>query len=221
MVIPKTGIEYNKQHIKNLSSHIGFLLKWLLTSPKEKQITHLISVLLPDPNKLYLNQNIVKLSYIKQYNRTNYTFRPISDVDFTELSSNVQPFFAEPNIFDKYVPELETDIRFICPNITGIIDEKLYYYIKYNDSKEKLILGQPIPEDPNLTVKECNRILLKLKRSIKAISYALQEKDHPDLATNPSGLLERQSVFLTDLLKTKIDVTTHSKIPSIVTELVR
>ena len=218
LVIPNTGVEYNREHIGNLSSHIGFLLKWLLTSPEE---VNLISVLLPDPTKSYLNPNIVKISYIKQYDSSRYIFRPISDVDFKELSDDVQPFFAEPNTFDRFVPELDTHIRFICPNITGIIDEKLYYYIKYIDFKEKLESGQPISE-PGLTIQECNRLSQKLKRSIKAISYALQEQN----TTNPSELLEGQKIFLTDLLRSKIDIINHdknhdSKIDTIVRELIK
>lgn len=216
LVIPKEGIEYNREHIENLSTHIGFLLKWLLTSPKEK--TNIISVLLPDPSKLFLNPNIVKVSYIKQYNRSRYTFRPISDVDFKELSPDIQPFFAEPNIFNKYIPELDTNIRVICPNITGIIDEKLFYYIKYMDYKNKLESGEPITE-LGLTIQECIRLSQKLKRSIIAISYALQEQQHP--TNNQAELKSLQKQYLTYLLKLKMNNEEDSQIDSIVRELIK
>jgi hypothetical protein len=177
--------------------------------------------LLPDPSKTYLNPNIVKLSYIKQYNHTRYTFRPISDVDFKELFPDIQPFFAEPNVFNRYVPELDTDIRFICPNIAGIIDEKLFYYIKYMNFKKKLESGEPI-EEPGLTIQECDRLSQKLKRSIKAITYALQEQEYP--RNNPSELIKKQKQYLMDLLKSKKDIINEvakSKIGSVVRELVK
>ena len=218
LVIPNAGVEYNREHIENLSSHVGFLLKWLLTSPEEVNI---LSVLLPDPSKPFLNPNIVKISYIKHYNYTRYTFRPISDIDFKELSPDIKPFFAEPNVFNRHVPELDTDIRFICPNIAGIIDEKLFYYIKYMNFKKKLESGEPV-EEPGLTIQECNRLSQKLKRSIKAITYALQEQKYP--RNNPSELVERQELYLTDLLKSKKDIINEfdnsKKIGPMVRELI-
>ena len=87
--------------------------------------------------------------------------------------------------------------------------------------KKKLESGEPI-EEPGLTIQECDRLSQKLKRSIKAITYALQEQEYP--RNNPSELIKKQKQYLMDLLKSKKDIINEvakSKIGSVVRELVK
>ena len=70
LVMPKNDIEYNRDIIKNLSSHIGYLIKWFLNVSDLKVN---LSVLLPPEisENQRGNPNIVKLSYVKIVKRFN------------------------------------------------------------------------------------------------------------------------------------------------------
>jgi hypothetical protein len=215
MVKPTDDKSYDRDEIKNLASHIGYLLKWFLSSPTLKTN---ISVLLPptEPNAK-TNPNIVKLSYEKIVKRPNYrtgtqdsVYKPLSDIDFKELPAELAPYFNQVHKYEFYIEELKTDVLFVCPHMGALIDEKLYFYSKYMKYKILLEKGKKItdPTYENVTIDDCDYFLNKFSKAIKGLTYGLEQQRNPDLAGDM--LLDKQKKFLSQRLD-KFNVIAETK----------
>ena len=215
MVKPTDDKSYDRDEIKNLASHIGYLLKWFLSSPTLKTN---ISVLLPptEPNAK-TNPNIVKLSYEKIVKRPNYrtgtqdsVYKALSDIDFKELPAELAPYFNQVHKYEFYIEELKTDVLFVCPHMGALIDEKLYFYSKYMKYKILLYEGKKItdPTYENVTMDECDYFLNKFSKAIKGLTYGLVQKRNPDLVGYM--LLDKQIQFLSQRLD-KFNVNGETK----------
>ena len=123
-------------------------------------------------------------------------FRPISDIDFKEMPQNIKELFGRTNDYKFYIPELEQNILFKCPNTGSLLDDKIYYYIKYIQFKQLLEQNKPVvePEFERITIPECIRILDKFKRAILALNHSLQKKRFPMLQQNE--LLEKEKMSI-------------------------
>ena len=215
MVKPTDDKSYDRDEIKNLASHIGYLLKWFLSSPTLKTN---ISVLLPptEPNAK-TNPNIVKLSYEKIVKRPNYrtgtqdsVYKALSDIDFKELPAELAPYFNEVDKYEFYIEELQTDVLFVCPHLGALIDEKLYFYSKYMKYKILLEKGKKItdPTYENVTLDDCDYFLNKFSKAIKGLTYGLVQQRNPDLVGYM--LLDKQTKFLSQRLD-KFNVIAETK----------
>ena len=215
MVKPTDDKSYDRDEIKNLASHIGYLLKWFLSSPTLKTN---ISVLLPptEPNAK-TNPNIVKLSYEKTVKRSNYrtgtqdsVYKALSDIDFKELPAELAPYFNEVDKYEFYIEELQTDVLFVCPHLGALIDEKLYFYSKYMKYKILLEKGKKItdPTYENVTIDDCDYFLNKFSKAIKGLTYGLVQQRNPDLVGYM--LLDKQTKFLSQRLD-KFNVNGETK----------
>jgi hypothetical protein len=215
LVKPTDDKLYDRDEIKNLASHIGYLLKWFLSSPTLKTN---ISVLLPptEPNPK-TNPNIVKLSYEKSVKRaTNITgtqysvYKALSDIDFKELPAELLPYFNQVFKYNFYIEELQTDVLFVCPHIGALIDEKLYFYSKYMKYKILLENGKKItdPTYENVTIVDCDYFLNKFSKAIKALTEGLEQKRNPNL--DEDKLLYKQKQFLSQRLE-KLNVIGDSQ----------
>ena len=207
MVKPTDDKSYDRDEIKNLSSHIGYLLKWFLSSPTLKTN---ISVLLPptEPNAK-TNPNIVKLSYEKIVKRLNYrtgtqdsVYKALSDIDFKELPAELATYFNEVNKYEFYIKELQTNVLFVYPHLGELIDEKLYFYSKYMKYKILLQNDEKItdPTYENVTIDDCDYFLNKFSKAIKGLTYGLVEQRNPDLVGVRYMLLDKQIQFLSQRL---------------------
>lgn len=196
LIMPNKDIVYNEINIKNLSGHIAYLTQWFLTST-----TPVISVLVPNPTNPRANPFIFKLSYMKQDRR----FKPISDIDFRDIPQNIKSYFSRAIDFQFPIPELDERVSFKCPDIGSLLDEKLYYYIKYSLFKDLLKRKEPIPEVgyESLTIDECDRLLEKFKRAIINLNKGLQLNRNPDLT--PEQLNATEVKFIENRLK-KMDI---------------
>jgi len=215
MVKPNDDKSYDRDEIKNLASHIGYLLKWFLSSPTLKTN---ISVLLPptEPNAK-TNPNIVKLSYEKIVKRPNYrtgtqdsVYKALSDIDFKELPAELAPYFNQVHKYEFYIEELQTDVLFVSPHMGALIDEKLYFYSKYMKYKILLEKGKKItdPTYENVTIDECDYFLNKFSKAIKGLTYGLEQQRNPDLVGDM--LLDKQKKFLSQRLD-KFNVIAETK----------
>ena len=215
MVKPTDDKSYDRDEIKNLASHIGYLLKWFLSSPTLKTN---ISVLLPptEPNAK-TNPNIVKLSYEKTVKRSNYrtgtqdsVYKALSDIDFKELPAELAPYFNEVDKYEFYIEELQTDVLFVCPHLGALIDEKLYFYSKYMKYQILLEKGKKItdPTYENVTIDDCDYFLNKFSKAIKGLTYGLVQQRNPDLVGYM--LLDKQTKFLSQRLD-KFNVNGETK----------
>lgn len=176
LVMPN-DIVYNEEHVKNLSGHIGYLVRWFLNItipqplPQRPNIID-ISVLRPNPSNPRSNPFIFKLSYKKQFGG----FQAISDIDFKEIPENIKSFFEKSVNYQFVISELDEKVTFTCPNIVALLEEKLYYYSLYTYFRDLLSKGQSItkPGYEALTIDECNRLLDKFKRAILPLNKGIQ-----------------------------------------------
>ena len=197
LIMPKQGIEYNQINIKNLSGHIAYLIKWFLTIN-----TPVISVMTPNPTNKRANPFIYKLSYIKQARG----FKAMSDIDFRDIPETIKIYFERSVDYQFKILELQQTISFKCPDIGSLLDEKIYYYIKYTTFKDLLTKHEQIiePGYEMLSVDECNRLLDKFKRAIINLNKGLQLTRNPELTS--SQLESKEIKFLINRLK-KFNIT--------------
>ena len=195
LLMPNEGVIYDEINVKNLSGHIAYLVNWFLTITTPVSIK--ISVLAPNPNNKRANPFIYKLSYTKQYTG----FKAISDIDFREIPEMIKPYFERSVDYQFTISELDEKITFKCPDIGSLLDEKLYYYIKYVTFKDLLSKKQQITEPgyETLTIAECNRLLDKFKRAIVNLNKGLQISRNPTLVA--SDIDSKQIKFLENRLK--------------------
>ena len=182
LIVPKSNTPYNRDIIKNLAAHIAFLMKWFLTDSIFK-----VSVGSPNPENLQANQNIYKLSYIKdaqipKYNRQtgklemNVEYRAFSDIDFKETDD----FFQETVEYPFYVSELKTKILFTCPTVDSILAEKKAIRRKYTDYLEDIEKHNGIPileQGKPVSAQDCRRYIAKFSRAIDAIETAMRKNN--------------------------------------------
>jgi hypothetical protein len=175
LVVPKEGIQYDREDIRNLSSHIGYLIKWFLNSQDlQPRIMDKISVSLENRNP-----DIVKLSYVKMNMKYNHKkkimekdYKQFTDIDFKQLPDTIKIYFDDLSSYPYTIQELNTNVLFVTPCLESIINEKLYYYIKFTIYEDYLTRGKPINDIgyDTLTVDESKRLLKKFKKSIIAIA---------------------------------------------------
>jgi hypothetical protein len=147
--------------MRNIAEHISFLIKWFL----EGIIN--ISLELPNTNVKTFGKDIVKISYLNNSGR----YTALCDVGFGKIGENVRPYFEHPQVFRMYNNTLEQELMFRCPNIEAILDEKLYYYLKFIQFRDILRRGSAIHEKgyEDMNTESLNFFIQKFKRSIKAI----------------------------------------------------
>lgn len=201
ILMPNAGIVYDENTVKNLAGHIAYLVKWFINNLENKFV---ISVQAPNPENIRANPFIYKISYVKVNQRRDYRlqrmvddFKPISDIDFKDMPQNIRELFGKTNDYSFYIPELEQNILFKCPNTGSLLDDKIFYYIKYIQFKQLLEQKKPVVEPgfEKITIPECIRILDKFKRAILALNHSLQKKRFPMLGQEELLAKEKTSIM--------------------------
>jgi hypothetical protein len=62
------------------------------------------------------------------------------------MKEDIKKYFENPLYFPFYIDIFESISLFITPTLDDILDEKLYYYAKYSNIKNKLSTGEIITE---------------------------------------------------------------------------
>ena len=207
LIVPKLGVQRDDLSIKNLAANLACLMKWFLN---RTDIKLNISIQSPDSSRPDTNQYIYKLSYLKTITKKLFSktenklvetndYKPFADIDFKNLAEPIGAFFENIVNYPFFIPELNTHVLFTCPDIESILNEKIYFYIKYIGFLEILKTRSPITEIgyTKLNIRECYRILDKFKRAILAINKGILKQLEP-LSQSQSELL------LTDKLKDSI-----------------
>jgi hypothetical protein len=174
-------------------------MKWFLN---RSDIKLNISIQSPDSSRPETNQYIYKLSYLKSVAKKFFSkrenrmvvvndYKPFADIDFKNLAEPIGVFFKDTISYPFFIPELNTHILFTCPNIESILNEKIYFYIKYTNFLEILKTGTPITEYgyTRLDIRECLRILDKFKRAILAINKGILKQLEPLSESQSESLL--------------------------------
>jgi hypothetical protein len=170
LIIPNKfhGGVYNLEKMKNLSCHIAYLVKWFI--PPEVNIV----ISLPTLS----SKDITKILY-----NDDKLYKPLSDVGFGEIKEDIRKYFENPLYFPFYLDTFETITLFITPTLDDILDEKMYYYSKYSNAKNKLKKGEMITERgyEGLTADECDFYMFKFSRSIKQLVNSVIKRDYASL----------------------------------------
>lgn len=198
LLLPDTNVPYDEFKIKNLAGHISYLVRWFLNTPETQ---YKVSVQAPNPQNTRANPFIFKLSYVKVNQKRDYRkqimvddFRQFSDIDFKQIPDNIKVYFERSIEFPFYISELNENVLFVCPNIGSLLDEKIYYYVKYTEFKKLLQEGKTITE-PGLTIFDCERFLEKFKRAILAMNTGLQKQRFPGILPDELMIKERTSIM--------------------------
>jgi len=213
LVAPKKDISYDQSIVQNIAGHVAYLVQWFLNFDKFD-----ISVMSPNPSNPKSNPFIYKLSYIKFSPKS---FKQFSDIDFKEIPEILKEYFEKSTVeYEFDISELGEKVLFRCPNIGAIIDEKLYYYIKYFRFKKMLESGLKIDEEgyERLDVEECTRILDKFKRAIKALNQGLQKQRSTKELTRDE-LISKEKSFINNRLTQKLEVTNPTEREEIISNL--
>ncbi len=173
LIIPNKSmnIPYNEEKMKNLSCHIGYLIKWFI--PQEINII----VNLPSSPK---NQNseITKIVY-----NDGKLYKALSDIGFGIMKEDIERYFNNPSYSPFYIDHFEITALFITPTIDDILSEKLYFYSKYFVMRNKLKNREPILEKgyDQINEDECNYYMHKFNRAIKYIVQSIIKRDYSNL----------------------------------------
>ena len=184
------SIVYNDWKMRNVAEHISFLIKWFL----EGIIN--ISLELPNTSEKTVGKDLVKIAYFSPSGR----YTALCDVVFGETKANVKSYFEHPKIFKLYNTELQTELMFRCPNIEAILNEKLYYYLKFIELRSLLKRNLPIVEAgyENTTLDELDYFMKKFKKSIRAIVDGLVLQKF--VAVEKNNLREKEKEVLINIL---------------------
>jgi hypothetical protein len=184
------SIVYNDWKMRNVAEHISFLIKWFL----EGIIN--ISLELPNTSEKTVGKDLVKIAYFSPSGR----YTALCDVVFGETKANVKPYFEHPKIFKLYNTELQTELMFRCPNIEAILNEKLYYYLKFIELRSLLKRNLPIVEAgyENTTLDELDYFMKKFKKSIRAIVNGLVLQKFGKI--EPNNLRDKEKEVLINIL---------------------
>jgi hypothetical protein len=172
----------------------------VLNQPEEQ---FAMSVQSPNQANSRINQFIFKLSYIKTFKKPDYKqkklvedYKQFSDIDFREMPSDVKDFFEKTNDYPFYIAELGEQVLLKCPNIGALLDEKIFYFIKYMRFKQTLEYGRSVDEVgyENLTLNECVRILSKFTRAIIALNSGL-EKQKVSIRTRLDKMIRKDNTL--------------------------
>ncbi|MCX5895439.1 MAG: hypothetical protein NTZ51_06380 [Proteobacteria bacterium] len=192
LVINSEKIPYNKENMENVAEHISLLVQWFLKG------TINISLEFPNTTIQTIGKDIVKISYKKMGSGYN----ALSDVGFGKINENIIPFFKNPKNFQIFVPELNQTLVFKCPTIDAILDEKLYYYLKFIEFKNILKTGGQIFESgyENTKEEDLNFFMKKFKRSIIAILDGLIIQEFGNIGTNETEIADNRKIMLQNVL---------------------
>jgi hypothetical protein len=215
LLLPDINIPYNETIVKNISGHIAYLVRWFFDPPYK------VSVQAPNPKNIRANPFLFKLSYVKVNPKSDFRkkimvedFKQFSDIDFKEMPENIKVYFEKSIEYPFFISELNETVLFRCPNIGSLLDEKMYYYIKYFEFKKMLEERKPITERgyESITVVDCYRFLEKFKRAILALNTGLQKQRNPGITPDELLIKERNSI------STRVDKLTTN--PEIKTQIV-
>ncbi len=201
LIIPNEQVQatYQESLMTNLSAHLGLLIKWMI--PDDLNIV--VSLPVDQPK---INSDITKVLY-----KDDKLYVALSDIGFGKIRPEVRPFFDHLVYSPFYIDQFETNTLFITPTLDDILDEKLYYYVKYMNLKKLLNRGEPIMDQDYVTVTsgEVDFYLYKFKRAIIKLVEAVLKRDFPEVTDLSKQ--ESSKLILKDLLKEYHDASNEEK----------
>ena len=179
LIIPQ-NISYNREHVINVGKNLAYLLKWFVSFPEIQTITP-IDLSIKDAIITNPTDTVVKLALFKITGP-----KVLIDIGIHDIPPDVQLFFNHPQQFSFYIRELGEKASFRCPTYDAIVDEKLFYFVKYlrlynkffnNEIVESVELRNVRNRESGL--QSCDFFLRKFGKALVALfSEKLKEDIH-------------------------------------------
>ena len=173
LIIPnkKVNANYHFEKMENLSAHIAYLVKWFI--PEEINII----VSLPS-NPKNQNKDITKILY-----NDAKIYKALSDIGFDDIKEDIRIYFETPSFSPFYINEFNANAMFITPTVDDMLAEKLYFYSKYSNIKNKLknhISIQDVGYE-KITEDDCDYYMYKFNKAIKQLVNSVLKRDYVNL----------------------------------------
>jgi hypothetical protein len=170
LIVPQNGTQYDRESIINLGKNLAHLLKWFVSFPTISTITP-VNLSIKDAIITNINDNVVKLALFKITGP-----KVLIDIGIHDIPENVRIFFENPQNFNFYIKELGENALYKCPKFDAIVNEKLFYFIKYLDFYNKFAKNIPVnaPEmmnvrDPMSGMRMSEYYMQKFGKALKAL----------------------------------------------------
>ena len=165
LILPKQ--EYNPVEIKNVAAHLAQFLRWFLHIPPG------VNVSVQSPEDRGANPSIYKLSYGAMYDKMRY--KAFMDIDFKAVPEEMRTLYRRPYRTTVGLRKLKTEVSFLCPNMGALLDEKVFYYVKYFKYLKRLNQGEVFKGDEKgMTRDECRYMMTKFVKAIRALTEGLE-----------------------------------------------
>lgn len=178
LIKPKGKIEYDKEKVKNLSKHLGFLLDWFFSkTTMQGRITIQLppdqTIVLPDGS--IVNENLVKLKYKTEpiYGKRSLE-KAFMDIGFENIDAETADFYADTTLHKFTDPDFG-ELHYRCPTIFKMLKEKIHYYVFYKKElarleKSTVSLVQQNRKKRENDIVYANLMIDKFRRAIFALT---------------------------------------------------
>ena len=133
--------EYDKEKVKNLSKHLGYLFEWFFCKTMIKgrikiQLPPDQTVVLPDGS--IINENLVKLKYVTEpvYGKKSIE-KSFLDIGFEKLDGDTADFYTDTTLH-KFTDTDFGELHYKCPTVFKMLKEKIHYYVFYKKDLARL-----------------------------------------------------------------------------------
>jgi len=184
-------IQEQQEDAKRVAGHLANLLHWFLNIEEKDAI---VSIMKPEDRGA--NPSIYKLSLKSIHKggaRDRFIFKALMDLDFKPVPQEMRSLYVNAYRKDVRVPQLGTELTFLSPNIGAMLDEKIFYYVKYFKYLKRIQRGEQVIEEYNGVLTEmtqdiCEYMIGKLDRegrlrkegkfdkAIRALTRGLEKK---------------------------------------------
>ena len=141
LIKSKGKTEYDRESVKNLSKHLGFLFDWFFSKTKIQgrltiQLPPDQTIVLPDGS--IVNENLVKLKYKTEpiYGKRSLE-KAFLDIGFEKIDAETADFYTDTTLHKFTDPDFG-ELHYRCPTIFKMLKEKIHYYVFYKKELSRL-----------------------------------------------------------------------------------
>jgi hypothetical protein len=208
LIVPQ-NIPYNREAVINVGKNLAYLLKWFVSFPTITTITP-IDLSIKDAIVSNPTDTVVKLAIFKITGP-----KVLVDVGIHDIPEDVAIFFNNPQGFNFYIRELGEKALFKCPTFDSLVDEKIFYFIKYLRLYNKFFNNQPVDaaELKNVRSREsgmqsCDFFLRKFGRALSAL-FSEKLKEDPDYSKMNEFQKKFQKRTIAEMYLTRMNIETE------------
>jgi hypothetical protein len=174
--------KYHEGERQNVAAHLAQLMKWFVDMP---QFGAPVSIQDPDEYNPFSNHYIYKVSFDGKFGKDDHTYKALMDIDFKEIPLEIGFIYDRPHISRVGIRPLRQNLLYISPNIDSLLNEKLFYYIKYFKYLSTIERGMVVAERYQGRLKEvthddCTHFMKKFSPAVLVLTEGIEKtKDKP------------------------------------------